>query len=97
MELCSFLSQNSGGTVYPILLLQADEYVVYSAHQQRMRYLVEFSLPDEESVAVEEARETGEGGVGGDIQVAEEDMEPEPSEGERDMGACEEMCDIVLE
>ena len=60
-----------------------------------MRYLVEFSLPEEESVAVEEARETGEGGVGGEIQVTEEDMEPEPSEGERDMGACEEMCYIV--
>ncbi len=67
-----------------LLLLQADEYVVYSAHQQRMRYLVEFSLPEEESAAVEEAREIDEGGLGGEIEVVEEDMEPEPSEGERD-------------
>ena len=28
--------------------LQADEYVVYSPHQQRMRYLVEFTIPDQE-------------------------------------------------
>ena len=69
-------------------MLQADEYVVYSAHQQRMRYLVEFSLPDEESVAVEEARETDEGGVGGEIQLTEEDMAPEPSEGERGTCTC---------
>jgi hypothetical protein len=71
------------GNSYPMLLLQADEYVVYSAHQQRMRYLVEFSLPDEESAAVEDAREIDKGGLGGEIEVAEEDMEPEPSEGER--------------
>ena len=65
-----------------MLLLQADEYVVYSAHQQRMRDLVEFSLPEEESVAGEEASESGEGGLGGETQVAEEDTEPEASEGE---------------
>lgn len=30
-------------------LLQADEFVVFSPHQQRMRYLVEFTLPDEDN------------------------------------------------
>lgn len=82
MELqLSFLERWESGC--PILLLQADEYVVYSAHQQQMRYLVEFSLPDEESVAGEEASEVGEGELGGDAEVAEQDMEPGPSEGER--------------
>ncbi len=32
--------------------LQADEYVVFSPHQQRMRYLVEFTLPDQDSGVV---------------------------------------------
>lgn len=78
--------------------MQADEYVVYSAHQQRMRYLVEFSLPNEGSVAGEEASEIGEGRLGGETQVAEEDMEPEASEGERDAskGAYQWMHDIIL-
>ena len=31
------------------LLSQADEYVVYSPSQQRMRYLVEFTIPDTDS------------------------------------------------
>ena len=47
-----------------------------------MRYLVEFSLPDEEIVASEEAGEIGEGELRGETQGAEEDMEPEASEGE---------------
>ena len=60
-------------------MLQADEYVVYSAHQQRMRYLVEFTLPDEENLASEEASETGEED---ETLHAEEDMEPEDSQGQ---------------
>ncbi|XP_064404134.1 protein mono-ADP-ribosyltransferase PARP4-like isoform X3 [Halichondria panicea] len=51
---------------------KADEYVVFSAHQQRMRYLVEFMLPDQDcggvasegviSEAVEEGAEGEESG-----------------------------------
>ena len=36
---------------------QADEYVVYSPHQQRVQYLVEFSLPGDEEG---EERDEGE-------------------------------------
>ena len=57
--------------------IQADEYVVYSAHQQRMRYLVEFILPDEESPTSEEASETREeGGLRGETDETVEDVEP---------------------
>ena len=43
-------------------LPQADEYVVYTAHQQRMQYLVEFTLPDDsvEEAGEEEEEEEGE-------------------------------------
>ena len=46
-------------------LLQTDEYVVYTLHQQRMQYLVEFSLPgDMGHEEVEEVEEKGEKEVG---------------------------------
>lgn len=62
-------------------LLQADEYVVYSAHQQRMRYLVEFSLPDEDGITSEEVGETGEAG-GAEGETREEEEPEAASEGE---------------
>lgn len=48
-------------TSLSFLLLQADEFVVYSPHQQCLRYLVEFTLPgDEEPSATDEVQvETG--------------------------------------
>ena len=39
--------------------LQADELVVYSLHQQRIRYLVEFTVPDDDGAVREEAGEPG--------------------------------------
>ena len=48
---------------------QADEYVVYSPHQQRMRYLVEFTIPDQD------AHSDSEGGEGG------ESVDREPHDG----------------
>lgn len=55
------------------LLAQADEFVVYSPHQQRMRYLVEFTLPDEDT-APSEGGESGEG-VSGEPGEEEEQEE----------------------
>lgn len=63
---------------------QADEYVVYSPHQQRMRYLVEFSLPDEDGLATDETSEiseTGEARVTTEPTDGEESMEAINSEG----------------
>ena len=67
---------------------QADEYVVYSPHQQRMRYLVEFSLPDEDSPVTageidesSETSETGEARMTTPPTGSEEDVEAVHSEG----------------
>lgn len=40
--------------------MQADEYVVYSPHQQCLRYLVEFSLPQDLEEAEKEEPEDGD-------------------------------------
>ena len=57
---------------------QADEYVVYSPHQQRMRYLVEFTIPDQDAHS-----DTGDG-VGGEgvERVPRDGVEGEESEEE---------------
>ena len=71
--------------IFPFLSCpQADEYVVYSPHQQRMRYLVEFSLPDEDGRATDETSEIREAGDAREtIEPAdrEEDVEEADSEG----------------
>ena len=59
-------------------LTQADEYVVYSSHQQRMQYLVEFSLPGDLTEGEEEGEEGGEEGKGG--EVGDEESEEESVE-----------------
>ena len=43
------------------LLLQDDEYAIYSCNQQRMKYLVEFTLPEDEKrgLDVSQASDTG--------------------------------------
>lgn len=65
---------------------QADEYVVYSPHQQQMQYLVEFTLPvDSEEQEHEGERETEEGRVeeaGGESEGEQEREEKDEGEGE---------------
>ena len=58
--------------------LQADELVVYSPHQQRMRYLVEFTVPDEDGALREEVGESIEPGT--DTTMPKEDNEELQSE-----------------
>ena len=41
-------------------MTQSDEYVVYSQHQQCVRYLVEFSLPEDEEAEKEEKEGSGD-------------------------------------
>ena len=68
---------------------KADEYVVYSPHQQQMQYLVEFTLAvdsEEEREGEEEGEEKGKEGEGGETgEVAmrgeEEDEREETATG----------------
>ena len=62
-----------------IYFVQADEYVVYSSHQQRMRYLVEFKLPDEDTAPSEDG-ESGVGSVGVSGEPGEEDEQEETTD-----------------
>ena len=65
--------------------MQADEFVVYSPHQQRMRYLVEFSLPDEDSSLAEDSGEVTASSEAGERAAPvddDEDTEAVDNEGQ---------------
>ena len=63
---------------------------MYSPHQQRMRYLVEFTVPDEDGPLREEVTETSEPGADTTLP-ADADSEQEDTEG---MCVCEMFCGI---
>ena len=67
-------------------VFQADEFVVYSPHQQRMKFLVEFTIPDKESPMTDvsgEADEAGEADEPGEVEGVSTGVdEEEDSEGE---------------
>ena len=79
---------------------KADEYVVYSPHQQQMQYLVEFTLAvdSEEEREGEEREEERKKGEEGDTEEGEDGREETATggEGEECEGECCEELGITL-
>ena len=66
-----------GVSVYSELMFvfQADEYVVYSPHQQRMQYLVEFTLPGDSDQSDQPEELEGTSAAAAEEEDAEETQE----------------------